>query len=175
MSYTIVYDRVGLKLDDGSIMLMWCNGSSNCTMFDYTTRREIYEREWYNFDKENPVKKPYEWRKYLADICDKYFGDNEKTFLYTSHESDAIHVIDFYNGLWNSVKRAQPIEDFVKKGNILYIVYNDKDRADWNVTKKEIVIRNIYNSDGLRKYVKLCTENHYSFNISLKNFKRIKK
>lgn len=175
MSFSIMYDRIGIKLSNDEVLLLWCIGSSNCTQFNYTTRREVYERRWFSFDGEKPVKTVAQWHKYLVNICDKWFGDEEDTQIFTSHTSDSIKVIDFYNGLWNSVKRAKDsVKQFVDKGNMLYIMYNEKDNTDCMIAK-EICVRGIYNEQGLRDYLKYVMDNGYSFRIGLKNRKRIKK
>ena len=79
MSFSIMYDRIGIKLSNDEVLLLWCIGSSNCTEFNYTTRREVYERSWFSFDGEKPVKTVAQWHKYLVNTCDKWFGDEEDT------------------------------------------------------------------------------------------------
>lgn len=71
MSFSIMYDRIGIKLSNDEVLLLWCIGSSNCTEFNYTTRREVYERLWFSFDGEKPVKTVAQWHKYLVNTCDK--------------------------------------------------------------------------------------------------------
>ena len=64
--------------------------------------------------------------------------------------------------------------EFVDKGNLLYIMYNEKDNTDCMIAK-EICVRSIYNEQELRDYLKYVMDNGYSFRIGLKNRKRIKK
>lgn len=173
MSYTIIYDRVGIKLDNNEVLLLFCYGASNCTMIDKNTGREVYERIWVPFNRENPIMPTRKYINFVNDFCKSNFQDDEYTFFFKSHNvNKSISVNDFRKAMYTSIKRAKyTVEEFVAKGNILYIAYNEHDyKSVW--IADEITLKNLYTEKELRDYISLCKEHHYPFLISMKNYKR---
>ena len=173
MSYTILYDRVGIKLQNNEVLLLFCYGASNCTMIDSHTGREVYERTWRPFNTNNPIMSARKYINFVNDFCKSNFQDDEYTFFFKSHNvNKSISVNDFRKTMYNSIKCAKyTVEEFVDKGNILYIAYNEHDYVSPLVTKNNTV-KIIHTEEELQKYVNLCKNNHYPFLISMKNYKR---
>lgn len=173
MSYTIIYDRVGIKLDNNEVLLLFCYGASNCTMIDKNTGREVYERIWEPFSATNPIMTVKGYMKFIDNFCQMHWENDEYTGYFKSHNTNkSISVSELRANMANSVKRAKvTVEEFVNKGNCLYIAYNKHDcKSVW--IAENITLKNIYTEKELREYIGICKKHNYPFLISMKNYKR---
>jgi len=109
MSYTIVYDRQFLKLEDGRIIPMILCGANNCweTSYDGRERRERYWTALW--EQIVPAYKPEELMKKAESYCSG--GEYQEHFMRGGKWVDDAAFLRFFQNGINQAKTMQELTD----------------------------------------------------------------
>ena len=127
MSFSIAYDRIGLKVGN-KVVLLVCAGSSNCTEFYHG--REVYERTWLsphvNYDNGECLFTPAEWNEKIDAFCnDRPEGHAE---IWKSHNTEFGRE-EYRRWLKNAVKHAVNMDKFIYANNFCIYIQPYKGRS----------------------------------------------
>ena len=106
MSYTIVYDRQFLKLEDGRIIPMILCGSNNCRETSYSGR-ERRERYWtVCWERNVPAYQPEDLMKLAESYCSG--GEYQEHFMRGGKWVDDAAYLRFFK---NGIKQAKTLRE----------------------------------------------------------------
>lgn len=119
MAKEIIYDRRFIKINDDCFIPIIQHGSSNCWDYNWFTKRDIPEKNWFNISK---IKQDDKWesklyynKKELEELADKW-----ETYGNYKTRNTPFKPGEFKRWFLNGIRTAKTIEEYTSYGiNIL--------------------------------------------------------